>query len=281
MLLFIDTEAMKHASPVSRGSSSPMSVRSYGSIPPAGAEYGKMMCEMIEILENNEKSLTKKKRAFVHMAHYVELAEYTDIIQSPKYDEVDSVEMFFKLLAPHLKPPDCSLLIALVNATDCEKAKQRLTEYLDKSNGIVLAKTIENSHISPPENAPKSTNAAADSNSVTSPEPAADSNAVPVTTRVIVCEMSWGVLRRLKSIFSGLFRIPQCALKFLKGESGSITITWTTSSKMALQMQSVVLDDGDMKLLLQERIVSVHVGLDYKILVGSEEYWRVSQELHI
>ena len=57
-------------------------------------------------------------------------------------------------------------------------------------------------------------------------------------------------------------------------------IKWTTSRKIALQMQSVVLDDGDLKLLLQERNVSVQVGMDYKITVGNQEYWQVSQELH-
>ena len=40
---------------------------------------------------------------------------------------------------------------------------------------------------------------------------------------------------------------------------------------IAVHMQSVVLD-GDLKLLLQERIVNVQVGMDYKIFIEKQKY---------
>ena len=283
--MFIDIEARKQGpSPPSHDSSSSVSLPSLGSIDELGVEYGKMMSDLIEILENKENSLKKMKRAFVHMAHYAECTVYTDIIQSEQYRAVDSVEALFELLAPHLKPPDCSLLNALVSAAVCDEAMQRFTEYLDKSHGPVFTTTIEKSSVSPPGKAPESesdTDAAADSNPVISSEPVADSSTVCVTAKVDVNEMSWGNYRRKKSFLCGLFRVPPFALLFGKGEPGSVIIKWTTSRKIALHMQSIVLDDGDLKLLMQERIVSVRVGMDYKIQVESQDYWMVSHKLHI
>ena len=227
------------------------------------------MTKLTEILENCENSLKRMKTAFVHMVHLMEHEIYTNIIKSEKYRAVVSVETFFELLAPHLKPPDCSLLKALVCATDCERAIQRLEEYLDKSSNVVL----EHSCISPTDNVPESES---DNESVITSGPVAEFGAVPITVRLSVAEMSWGMLRYAQSLVSGLFRVPQFALQYNKVESGSVIIKWTTSRKIAVHMQSVMLDDGDMKLLLQERIVRVQVGMNYKIFVGSQEYWRVS-----
>ena len=226
------------------------------------------MAKMTEILENCENSLKRMKTAFMHIVHHMEHEVYTNIIQSEKYRAVVSVETFFELLAPYLKPPDCSLLKALVCATDCERAIQRLEKYLDKSSNQVLDDS------SPPDNAPESE---MENESVITSEPiAAASSAVHITARMSVAEMSWGMLRHAQSLLCGLFRGPQFALQYNEVESGSVIIKWTTSMKIAVHMQSVLLDDGDMKLLLQERIVSVQVGLNYKISVGNQEYWRVS-----
>ena len=235
----------------------------------ASIDYGVMMGNLINILENYEDSLNKMKIVFMHMAHYAKFKVYTDIVQSEEYRTVDSVGNFFELLAPYLKTPDCSLLKALVHATQCEGAMQILQEFLDKSSNVVL----EHSCISPPDNVPESES---DNESVITSEPIADSNTVPIKARMSVDEMSWGMLRHAQSFLCGLLRVPQSALLYKNNGSGSVIIKWTTSKKIAVHMQSVVLDDGDMELLLQERIVSVQVGLNYKISVGNQEYWRVS-----
>ena len=223
------------------------------------------MTNLIEILENYENSLIRMKTAFEHMVHYMEHDKLTNIVQSAKYRAIATVVAFFQLLARLLKTPDCSLLGALVHATNCERANQILQEYLDKSS---------NSSMSPPDNVPESES---DNESVIASEPiAADSSAVPITARMSVAVISCGMLRHAQSLLCGLFRVPQFALQYNEVESGSVIIKWTTSKKIAVHMQSVVLDDGDMELLLQERIVSVQVGLNYKIFVGNQEYWRVS-----
>ena len=266
----LDIEAKKRTHyPASRDASRPGTIH----IDLYSVVYGVMMKDLIRILENSNDSLKNMKIAFVHMAHHTECTVYTGIIQSEQYKAVDSVETFFELLAPYLKAPDCSLLRALVIAAACERAMQRLTVYLTKSQSFVLA--VENSHVSPPENAPESVSAIADSNPIIISEPVADPSAMPVTARVAVDEMSWGMLRNVQSLLCGVFGVPPFALQYNEAESGSVTIKWTTSRKIALHMQSVVLDDGDLKLLMQERIVSVQVGMDYKILVGNS-YWRVS-----
>ena len=229
------------------------------------------MAKLIEILENYKNSLNRMKTAFEHMAHHMEHEVFTDIVQSEKYRAVVSVIAFFQLLARYLKTPDCSLLRALVCATNCERANQILQEYLDNSSNLVL----DNSYTSPPDNAPES------KRSVITSEPIAESDChtVPITVRLSVDKMSWGMLRHAQSLLCGLFRVPQFALQLSdEVKSGSvIMILWTTSMKIAVHMQSVMLDDGDMKLLLQERFtVKVQVGKDYKISVGKQDYWKVN-----
>jgi hypothetical protein len=270
--------------PASCGSSSPLSVQSHGTIhlDLSSVEYGVLMRDLVRILEDSNDSLKNMKIAFVHMVHHTECRAYEGIIQSEQYRAVDTVEAFFELLAPYLKAPDCSLLRALVTAANCQRAMQRLTEYLDKSHSFVVF-AVENSCASLPENAPESesdANDAAASNPVINYEPVANSSAVPVIAQVARDEMSYGVLRHAQSLLCGLFGVPQFALQYNKAEPGSVKIKWTTSPKIAMHMKSVVLDDGDLKLLLQEKIVSVQVGRDYKIFAGNREYWKVSQELH-
>ena len=271
--LFIDIEAWKYIpSLTSHNSPNTLSpVQSHGIVDQASIDYGVMMTKLTEILENCENSLKRMKTAFVHMVHHMEHEVYTNIIQSEKYRAVVSVETFFELLAPYLKSPDCSLLKALVCATNCERAIQRLEKYLDKSRNLVLDDS------SPPDNAPESEMENESVTVITSEPIAADFSAVPITARMSVAEVSWGMLRHAQSLLGGLFRVPQFALQYSdEVESASVIIKWTTSMKIAVHMQSVLLDDGDLKLLLQERIVSVHVGMDYKISVGNQEYWRMS-----
>ena len=276
--MYVELEARKRT-PIqaSCDSASPLSIQSHDTVDQPSIDYGIMMSDLIEILENHENSLKKMKRAFVHMVHHMEHTAYTHIIQSERYRAVDSVEALFELLAPYLKKPDCSLLRALVSATNCDRAMERLSEYLKQSDNLVLAKSVGKSCVSPTEDVLVSeSDTAADSNPVISSEPIVDSSTIPVTVTVARDEMSWGMLRHAQSLLCGLFRVPQFALQYDEVESGSVIIKWTTSKKIAMHMKAVVLDDGDLKLLLQERIVRVHVGLDYKIFVGNQVYWRVS-----
>ena len=113
------------------------------------------------------------------------------IHQSEKYKAVVSVETFFELLAWYLETPDCSLLRALVCATDCEK------EYLDTSSNLVL----DDPCMSPPDNSPESES---DNESVTSEPIGVDPSTVCITVRICVAEMRWGMLRCAHSWLFGV-----------------------------------------------------------------------------
>ena len=100
------------------------------SISQPAIEFGKTMRDLIDILQSADHALKRMLVAFEHMAHYIKNREYIAIVQSKEYKAVDSVRALFQLLAPHLKPVDCSLLKALVEAAGVEQAIQRLDEYI-------------------------------------------------------------------------------------------------------------------------------------------------------
>jgi hypothetical protein len=73
-----------------------------------------------------------------------------------------------------------------------------------------------------------------------------------------------------------MFGVPTYSLRHDGAGPGSIVITWRTSRKIVLQMQSVMLDDGDLKLLAREDVVSIRVGNECTIIVGNQEYGSFS-----
>ena len=239
-----------------------------------------MMRDVIRILESNYQSLKNMLIAFEHMAHSMKIKAFVDIVQSKEYVTLNSVRTFFRCLAPHMDPVDCSLLRALVRAADCEKAKQRLDEYLCMSANVVLTKNDTKSCIHPE---PKALSLAAlDSakdetatltvahTAVVSSEPVADSSEIPVTATVAEDEMTWGKLRRIQSLLCGLFTIPPFTLPYKEAESGSIVVKWVTSQDIL--HNAPALDSGDLMLLHQEKIVSIQIGMKYTIPVVSQDY---------
>ena len=161
-------------------------VQSHGMTDQPSIDYDIMMTKLTEILENYEESLERMKGKFMHMVVYREHDEYTDIVQSEEYRTLDSVETFFELLAPYLKTPDCSLLKALVHATNCERAIQRLEKYLDKTSSLVLGTTTMCSDKPLREVIPESKHAATESS--------ADSSAVSMGTKVMSCFFIKGIV---------------------------------------------------------------------------------------
>ena len=223
------------------------------------------MSDLTDILQSADHALKRMVIAFEHMAHYIENETYISIVQSKAYEAVDSVRALFRLLAPHLQPVDCSLLKALVEAAGVEQAIQRLDEYLHMTNNCLLGSGMHTTHemdsISSQPVAPL------DADSTTS---------VPVTTVIEAEEMSWGTFRCIQSLLCGIFTVPSCALQYEDKKPGSVVVTCNTSMQMLSQMKSTLLYDGDMLLLLREKIVSIQVGKDYIIAVGNHDYWMVS-----
>ena len=278
-------------------------------------EFGKTMCDLVEILEASDTALKNMLVAFEHMAYYMKSATYITIVESNQYNTVDSVRTFFRLLAPHWKPVDCSLLKALIDAASCEKAIKRLNEYLSNSHNVVLGEMLPDDNelerlalrtvsqdstnddiaTAPLQDAiPNATNRslhavastpttvskpAADPTPVTCSQPRGNSSAVPVVATVAANELHWGPVRAMKSLLCGIFRVPPFTLQYDKSGQGSVVIQWVTSRKIALHIKSIILDDGDMNLLSQKRITKVQVDTDYTIVIRNQDYWHFNSKV--
>ena len=283
----IDVEARKRTATNSSSPSSPG--QSWDVISQPAIEFGKTMRDLTDILQSADGALKNMLVAFEHIAHYVENETYISIVQSKAYESVDSVRALFRLLAPHFKPVDCSLLKALVEAAGVKQAIQRLDEYLHMSNSCLLGNGSEKvltlqeiETCNPPQPPPQTQDDSKalvphdSTNDIITSQPVAYSTSVPVTTVVEGEEMSWGTFRCIQSLICGMFTVPQCALPYDDKKPGSVVITCITSLEMFSQIKSTLLDDGDMLLLLREKIVSIQVGKDYTIAVGNHDYWMVS-----
>ena len=97
-----------------------------------------------------------------------------------------------------------------------------------------------------------------------------------ITAKVAQDRVSWAEYDCKASLLCGLLRLPRFMLQYEGVEPGSVVIKWTTSKGLLPYILSNVMDDGDLQLLLQENIVSIQIGTEYTITVGSPKYWRVS-----
>ena len=241
----------------------PKPVEPSAAIDQAVVDYGKMMRDLVPILDTHHESLKNMLIGFEHMVQYMGNKAYTSIVQSIEYKNIDSVRTLFQQVAPYLKPQDCSLLNTLVEVADCQEAKQRLTEYLNTTRNTPLHKKSTE----PPERVVT----IAESRVVTpvvSAKPSADPNTA-VTATVRVNEINWGMLRGIQSLICRIFRIRPFALQYDRVEPGSdsLIIKWVTSTNMVSQMQSVVLDDGDRKLLKQKYVFSIRIGTEHTAIL--------------
>ena len=106
------------------------------------------------------------------------------------------------------------------------------------------------------------------------PNPQKDS--LQITAKVAQDRVTLAEYDRKASLVCGLLRIPRFMLQYEGVEPGSVVVKWTTSEGLLPYILSNVMDDGDLQLLLQENIVSIQIGTEYTITVGSPKYWRVS-----
>lgn len=286
-------------------------------------DFSVMVCDLVEILQSYKKALKRMCITFEQMASVMKSVTYTAIIKSTEYRNINSVETLFALLAPHWNPVDCSLLVALVNATRCTAAIQRLQNYFSNKNeteqavilgtGIdvlsmpttgrdatvttqVLQEPLSNgngpSHKhaigsdAPISSSPHSTGS--DSLHPLSPpdqptedrevsvQPKVDTDSLQITSKVDQEQITWAEYDHKTSFLCGVLRLPRFILQYVGLETGCVAIKWITSDGLLSHILSNTLDDGDLQLLLHENIISVQVGSDYTITVGSRRYWRVS-----
>ena len=63
------------------------------------------MRDLTQILQASDKALENMRVAFLHMAYYMNSAEYIiAIVESNQYKAVDSVQTFFQLIIHHELP---------------------------------------------------------------------------------------------------------------------------------------------------------------------------------
>ena len=265
--------------------------------------------------------------AFEQMVIPMKSATYTALVNSKEYSSINSVRAFFKLLAPYWKPVHCPLLIALVNATECKAAIERLQAYLTSrqkaGEKVVLGEEGENVSVLLPdttgENVPVTALEFQESSSHGSPssdkftamttstsnatnhspphsaesasphdpdppgqhpailsQPTGSSDSLQISAKVAQDRVTWAEYDHKTSLLCGVLRIPSFMLQYIGVEPGSVMIKWVTSDGLLPYILSNMMDDGDLQLLLQESVVSIHVSFEYTIAVGSLEYWKVS-----
>lgn len=263
IIIFVEIETAKLHSTLKRHTSSSKPEQSSHVVNQASVEYGIMINDLISLLESNKECLKNMLKAFYHMAQYEGEKVFTNIVQSTEYENTTSVQSFFQLLAPYIKSPDCFLLKGLVSAAKCKEAMDRLDKYLDVSMNRRLAKGLSTVTADFSQN-----EAATPEALLPSSKPVANHEPVRVTTAVAINDINWGMLQRIQSLICGIFRIPPFSLQYSCVESGLVTIEWNTSKKIASHMQSVVLDDGDQKLLLKENIANIQVGMECIFTTG-------------
>ena len=382
-----------------------------------------MMSDLTDILERHKGSLKKMKVAFEHMARVMKSKIYKALVHSEQYKKIKSVHDFFGALAKYWRPVDCSLLCALVKATQCQPAMERLKAFLcsrsegkevalllrqdqeppneiersslvgyeavhqsDITSEVSTAKntndppsivssrvpeepTLPNQHpngaanqvegsslvghesahqsnssseVSAAKNLPSiplsevpeelthpnqhpngaanqmegsslvghesahqsdnSSEVSAAKNTTGPPsiaplkvpeetmlpnqhlndtvcsQPQAQSDSLPVTAVVDQDGLTLEEYDRKANILCGVLRVPRFMLQLMGIDPGSVIIKWSTAEGLLPYMLSNVILDTDLQLLLQEKIVSIQVGSEYYVTVGSQDFWiRVSK----
>ena len=107
-------------------------------------------------------------------------------------------------------------------------------------------------------------------------QPKAKNDSLQITAKVAQDRVTWAEYDLKTSLLCGLLRLPRFMLQYEGVERGCVTIKWITSEGLLPYLLSNIMDDGDLQLLLQENIVSIQIGSEYTITVGSPKYWRVS-----
>ena len=107
-------------------------------------------------------------------------------------------------------------------------------------------------------------------------QPKAKNDSLQISAKVAQDRVTWAEYDHKASLLCGLLRLPRFMLQYEGVERGCVTIKWITSEGLLPYLLSNMMDDGDLQLLLQENIVSIQIGSEYTITVGSPKYWRVS-----
>ena len=78
---------------------------------------------------------------------------------------------------------------------------------------------------------------------------------------------------RKTNILCGALKIPCCFLQLVGLGPGCVIIKWVTSKGLLPYLKSRVIRDADLLLLLKENVMSIQIGTEYSIHIGSTEFW--------
>ena len=78
---------------------------------------------------------------------------------------------------------------------------------------------------------------------------------------------------RKANILCGALKIPSYFLQLVGLDPGSVIIKWVTSKGLLPYLKSRVIRDADLLLLLKENFMSIQIGTEYSIHIGSTEFW--------
>ena len=92
--------------------------------------FGILLSDLTSLLEKYEGALENMKSTFQFIATIMKSKAYYALLCSKHYKKIKSVKYFFLLLAKYCTPVDCSLLNAVVKATHCQPAIERLQAFL-------------------------------------------------------------------------------------------------------------------------------------------------------
>ena len=290
---------MRRASTGSGSSTnSTSSLPSLGEMPPIAVDYGEMKVDLIDILEKHEGSLRRMMTMYESMVQAVGMKKYKALMRNTYYTEIKSVQEFFRRVGKKWKPYDCSQLHALVKATKCDAAIERLERFesLSKQSeeSLLVAKKQKLNEADPPSvGSPALPSHALGTPSSTVPHVGMEELVSSLQT-VDTSTLDHGVQEELYSFqitatlahedlsvaaydckadaVCGALGLPRFALQPEEVEAGSVIIRWKTYSSVS-HIQSHMIDECDFRLLLEEGITSVRVGSEFLIAVGCHDYW--------
>ena len=114
-------------------------------------DISSVACNITQLLQHCDGALERMLITFKQVTIVMKSVTHTALVNSKEYDNINSVRAFFRLLTPYWNPVDCSLLAALVKASECKAAIRRLQAYLSSTNkvgeDVVLGEEIKDSDI--------------------------------------------------------------------------------------------------------------------------------------
>ena len=267
----------------SSGSSSPPEVAI--SIPQSNSDFAIFMAELTEILEGHPKALPRMKIALKHLLLPLGIKRLARIVRSKEYQEAETVDRFFELLAPHWNSVDFSLLQTPVKASRCQPAIKKLEEFLSErkqiSRFLVLQQAEHQLEQTHKQQATTHDVASLQLRQVdgTNSQILHQRSYEEIVARVDTNQLTQRDYDDKTALVGASLKVPRYAMTFEKTGTGSITIHWKISREIVSYIQSIRISNQEMILLAKERITKIQVGGLFTINIPSLGYWLRDEAL--